>query len=217
MSADELAAFMTPQDKAEVGAGAEDEAARAEEEYWRLCREEVECIRQLRALHPNTAQLAMSADEITEYYQRATLSPRSEAQRERDRKFVSRLQPGPKAQQSGERPDKYRLFKQECVEFCRGDMKRARTRFFDLGPRRLKVGDHTVRTEWSRLKREGLPYSKVETFPWIHTPEFLLARGRVDWPWASDHLGYWNALAFDRWTERRIGTAGMRAAGASGN
>ena len=87
-------------------------------------------------------------------YQRATLFPRSEAQRERDRKFVSRLQPGPKAQQSGERPDKYRLFKQECVKICRGDMKRVRTRFFDLGPRRLKVGDHTVRTEWSRLKRE---------------------------------------------------------------
>ena len=62
MSADELAAFMTPEDKAEAGAGqAEDEAARADEEYWRLFREEVECIRQLRALHPNTAQLAMSA------------------------------------------------------------------------------------------------------------------------------------------------------------
>jgi hypothetical protein len=152
MSADELAAFMTPKDKAEVGA--EDEAARADEEYWRLFREEVECIRQLRTLYPNTAQLAMSADEITEYYRRATLLPRSEAQRERDRKFTSRLQPGPKAQQSGERPDKYRLFKQECLKVCRGDMKRARTRFFDLGPRRLKVGDHTVRTEWSRLKRE---------------------------------------------------------------
>ena len=57
---------------------------------------------------------------------------------------------------------------------------------------------------WSRLKREGLPYSKVETFPWIHTPEFLLARSGVDWTWATDHLGYWNALAFDRWTEKRI-------------
>jgi hypothetical protein len=168
MSADELAAFirddgitfpvLTPEDNAEAGAGAkaedEDEAATADEVYWRLFREEVERIRRVRARRPDTAQLAMSADEITEYYQRATLLPRSEAQRERDRKFVSRLQPGPKAQQSGERPDKYRLFKQECVEFCRGDMKRARTRFFDLGPRRLKVGDHTVRTEWSRLKRE---------------------------------------------------------------
>jgi hypothetical protein len=166
MSADELAAFirddgitfpvLTPEDNAEVGAvaEAEDEAATANEEYWRLFREEIERIRQVRARRPDTAQLAMSADEITEYYRRATLFPRSDSDRERDRKFVSRLQPGPKAQQSGERPDKYRLFKQECVKFCRGDMKRARTRFFNLGPRRLKVGDHTVRTEWSRLKRE---------------------------------------------------------------
>ena len=23
---------------------------------------------------------------------------------------------------------------------------------------------------WSRLKREGLPHSKVETFPWTHMP-----------------------------------------------
>ena len=131
MSADELAAFMTPEDKAEVGAGAEaeDEAARADEEYWRLFREEVECIRQLRALHPNTAQLAMSADEITEYYRRATLSPRSEAQRERDRKFVSRLKTWA---ESRERDDDYRLLKQECVKVCRGDMRRARTMFLDL-------------------------------------------------------------------------------------
>jgi starch synthase len=57
---------------------------------------------------------------------------------------------------------------------------------------------------WMRLQREGLPHSKVETFPWIHTPEFLLARAGIDWPWASDQLGYWNATAFDRWTERRI-------------
>ncbi len=58
---------------------------------------------------------------------------------------------------------------------------------------------------WSRLKREGLPHNKVETFPWIHVPEYLLARAGVDWPWASDGLGYANALAFDRWTAGRIG------------
>jgi starch synthase len=57
---------------------------------------------------------------------------------------------------------------------------------------------------WSRLEREGLPQSKIETFPWISTPEYLLNRSGVDWPWATDHLGYWNALAFDRWTDRRI-------------
>ncbi|MEO7028596.1 MAG: glycosyltransferase family 4 protein [Acidobacteriaceae bacterium] len=57
---------------------------------------------------------------------------------------------------------------------------------------------------WSRLKREGLPHSKVETFPWIHMPEYLLARSGVDWAWATDHLGYANALAFDRWTKWRM-------------
>jgi glycosyltransferase involved in cell wall biosynthesis len=44
----------------------------------------------------------------------------------------------------------------------------------------------------------------VETFPWIHIPEFLLASSGADWTWATDPLGHWNALAFDRWTERRI-------------
>ena len=57
---------------------------------------------------------------------------------------------------------------------------------------------------WSRLRREGLAHSKVETFPWLHMPEYLLHRTGVDWPWATDHLGYANALAFDRWTDRRI-------------
>jgi starch synthase len=57
---------------------------------------------------------------------------------------------------------------------------------------------------WRRLKREGLPHSKIETFPWIHLPELLLARSSVDWNWATDHLGYWNALAFDRWTEKQL-------------
>jgi starch synthase len=57
---------------------------------------------------------------------------------------------------------------------------------------------------WARLKREGLPRGKVETFPWIGAPDYLLSRSGVDWPWVSDHLGYWNALAFDRWTNWRI-------------
>lgn len=57
---------------------------------------------------------------------------------------------------------------------------------------------------WQRLKREGLPRDKVETFPWLHTPDFLLSRANVNPRWFSDHLGYANALAFDRWTDRRI-------------
>jgi glycosyltransferase involved in cell wall biosynthesis len=55
-----------------------------------------------------------------------------------------------------------------------------------------------------RLRREGLPAELVETFPWIHTSEFALAKFGWDWPRVSDQLGYWNALAFDRWTERRL-------------
>lgn len=57
---------------------------------------------------------------------------------------------------------------------------------------------------WARLKREGLPHSKVDTFPWIHTPDYLLTRAGLDLPRISDHLGYANALAFDAWTARRI-------------
>lgn len=55
-----------------------------------------------------------------------------------------------------------------------------------------------------RLKREGLPNTKVETFPWIHGPEMLL--GRIGMPsWFLDQTGYINALLFDEWTARRIG------------
>lgn len=57
---------------------------------------------------------------------------------------------------------------------------------------------------WQRLKREGLPREKVETFPWLHTTDFLLNRARLNPRWLSDQLGYSNALAFDRWTDRRI-------------
>lgn len=57
---------------------------------------------------------------------------------------------------------------------------------------------------WSRLKREGLPHEKVETFPWLHVPEYLAGRAPINLTWLTDHLGYANALAFDRWTERRL-------------
>jgi alpha-maltose-1-phosphate synthase len=57
---------------------------------------------------------------------------------------------------------------------------------------------------WRRLQREGLPHSRVQTFPWVHTPEFLVQRYRIGGHWLSDHLGYANALAFDEWTLRRI-------------
>ena len=57
---------------------------------------------------------------------------------------------------------------------------------------------------WSRLKREGLPHEHVETFPWIHGGLALLARyGLYPSPW-TEHVDYWNALAFDAWMTRRM-------------
>lgn len=57
---------------------------------------------------------------------------------------------------------------------------------------------------WQRLKREGLPRNKVETFPWLHVPELLLQRRGVRSKWLYDQIGYANALTFDEWTLRRI-------------
>jgi starch synthase len=57
---------------------------------------------------------------------------------------------------------------------------------------------------WARLKREGLPHGKVETFPWIHTPETVLNRAGLLPRWLSDDMGVQNALRFDDWTARRI-------------
>ena len=57
---------------------------------------------------------------------------------------------------------------------------------------------------WARLKREGLPRDKVETFPWLHVPEYLAGRAPIDLTWLRDPLGYANAVAFDRWTESHL-------------
>lgn len=57
---------------------------------------------------------------------------------------------------------------------------------------------------WQRLRREGLPHEKVRTFPWFHTPEMLLLRAGLNIPRLRDPLSYANALAFDRWTSRRL-------------
>jgi glycosyltransferase involved in cell wall biosynthesis len=65
---------------------------------------------------------------------------------------------------------------------------------------------------WARLKREGLPREMVETFPWLHVPEYLASRAPVDLTWLRDPLGYANAVAFDAWTERRLGRM-LRAGG----
>jgi alpha-maltose-1-phosphate synthase len=57
---------------------------------------------------------------------------------------------------------------------------------------------------WARLEREGLPHEKVETFPWLHVPEYMASRAPIDLTWVQDHLGYANAVTFDRWTESRL-------------
>lgn len=57
---------------------------------------------------------------------------------------------------------------------------------------------------WARLKREGLPPARVESFPWIHTPDMILTQRGLMPRWLGDHLGYANALLFDEWTLRRI-------------
>jgi starch synthase len=61
---------------------------------------------------------------------------------------------------------------------------------------------------WLRLEREGIPHSHVKTFPWIHAPLLLLAR-RGLYPSAyTEHLDYWNALAFDEWLTRHLAQPG---------
>jgi starch synthase len=79
---------------------------------------------------------------------------------------------------------------------------------FELG-RELDRRGHLDRIystwPWARLKREGLPHSKVETFPWIQTPVTVLERMRLLPRRLSDDLGVWNARAFDDWTYKRIG------------
>jgi glycosyltransferase involved in cell wall biosynthesis len=57
---------------------------------------------------------------------------------------------------------------------------------------------------WARLKREGLPRELVRSFPYIHTTDYLLAQTRFYPSSISNKMAAWNALAFDRWTERLI-------------
>ncbi len=57
---------------------------------------------------------------------------------------------------------------------------------------------------WRRLRREGLAHGLVETYPWLHVAEYALGRSPIDLRWLSDELGYANALAFDRWTGKRL-------------
>ena len=64
---------------------------------------------------------------------------------------------------------------------------------------------------WARLKREGLPHSNVETFPWLHMSQMLVGRYFPGWRSAQSSLGYANTMAFDEWLERRIPQDGVDA------
>jgi glycosyltransferase involved in cell wall biosynthesis len=55
---------------------------------------------------------------------------------------------------------------------------------------------------WTRLRREGLPHPLVETFPPLHMSELLASRAGLHR--LAGHIGYANALAFDRWTLHRL-------------
>jgi len=78
---------------------------------------------------------------------------------------------------------------------------------FDLA-RELEARGHlqTIYSTWpwARVKREGIARAKVNTFPWIQTPEYLLNRQGWLPRWLMDETGYLNALAFDEWTNLRI-------------
>src|ERR1700722_19952781 len=47
---------------------------------------------------------------------------------------------------------------------------------------------------WARLKREGLPHSKVETFPWFHMAQLLALRFLPGWHSGQSGLGYANIV-----------------------
>lgn len=63
---------------------------------------------------------------------------------------------------------------------------------------------------WRRLQREGLDRGFVKTYPWLHMAEYAVGRSPIDLRWISDQLGYANALAFDRWTEKQLKYLGQR-------
>lgn len=57
---------------------------------------------------------------------------------------------------------------------------------------------------WKRIQREGIPHDKVKTFPWIHTPEFVLKRAKLLPRPIEDLTGYLNALTLDEYTTRTL-------------
>jgi len=57
---------------------------------------------------------------------------------------------------------------------------------------------------WARLKREGLPKERVESFPWIHTAAYFYGRSKLHRVPVAQQLHLLNTALFDRWTMRRL-------------
>jgi starch synthase len=78
---------------------------------------------------------------------------------------------------------------------------------FDLA-RELERRGHLLRIystyPWARLKREGLPHSKVRTYPWFHLSQGVVGRYMPGWRPFQDWLGYVTTMTADEWLDRRI-------------
>jgi alpha-maltose-1-phosphate synthase len=85
---------------------------------------------------------------------------------------------------------------------------------FDLA-RELERRGHLLQIystyPWARLKREGLPHSKVQTFPWMHLTQLFFGKYLANWRSAYNGLGYASTLAFDEWLDWRVPCTGVDA------
>jgi len=88
---------------------------------------------------------------------------------------------------------------------------------FDLA-RELERRGHLLKiystNPWARLKREGLPHSKVETFPWFQMPQILVKRCFSGFPGFSavdSVLEYAVTPTFEEWLDLRIPKSGVDA------
>lgn len=78
---------------------------------------------------------------------------------------------------------------------------------FDLATELQKRG-HLERVystwPWARLKREGLPKERVESFPWVHTPAYFYGRSKLYRVPVAQQLQLINTALFDSWTSGRL-------------
>lgn len=79
---------------------------------------------------------------------------------------------------------------------------------FDLA-RELEARGHLERIysgfPWRRLRREGLPRSRVATFPWVNTSLFLIERYSPMPRRLKVYFDYLNSTLLDRWVASQIG------------